>query len=159
MCHRCVVKKNLLSFSLICFLPGRTHQLRVHCSAIGHPILGDFTYSCGADDAPYRMMLHAHLLHIPLEHQPLLVCAGDPFVPKVDPKWLPQRSLRTVSATVAAILENRAQEDRRIKEEEKERVRKEEERRRGNRKQNKEVETEEQKRLCQAWLSEWSGDS
>lgn len=149
----CVVKKNLLSFSLICFLPGRTHQLRVHCSAIGHPILGDFTYSCGADDAPYRMMLHAHLLHIPLEHQPLLVCAGDPFVPKVDPKWLPQRSLRTVSATVAAILENR-----RIKEEEKERVRKEEERRRGNRKQNREVETEEQKRLCQAWLSEWSGD-
>lgn len=145
----------LLSF----FLPGRTHQLRVHCSAIGHPILGDFTYSCGTDDAPYRMMLHAHLLHIPLEPQPLLVCAGDPFVPKVDPKWLPQRSLRMLSATVDAILENRAQEERRIKEEERERARKEEERRRGNKKKGRGVETEEQRRQCQEWLSEWSGDS
>uniref|UniRef100_A0A3Q3WGR7 Pseudouridine synthase RsuA/RluA-like domain-containing protein n=1 Tax=Mola mola TaxID=94237 RepID=A0A3Q3WGR7_MOLML len=82
-------------------LTGRTHQLRVHCSAIGHPIVGDFTYSSGADDAPYRMMLHAHLLHIPLEPQPMLVCAGDPFLPAVDPKWLPQRLLRRPAATRA----------------------------------------------------------
>ncbi|CAF89720.1 unnamed protein product, partial [Tetraodon nigroviridis] len=84
-------------------LTGRTHQLRVHCSAIGHPIVGDVTYSCGADAGPYRMMLHAHLLHLPLEPQPLLVCAGDPFVPSVDPKWLPQRSLRMLSAAVASL--------------------------------------------------------
>lgn len=105
------------------------------------------------------MMLHAHLLHIPLESQPLLVCAGDPFVPRVDPKWLPQRSLRILSDTVATILENRAQEDRRIREEERERERKEEERRRGNKKKSREVETEEQRKQCQEWLSEWYGDS
>jgi 23S rRNA pseudouridine1911/1915/1917 synthase len=26
---------------------GRTHQIRVHCSAIGHPVVGDDTYSRG----------------------------------------------------------------------------------------------------------------
>lgn len=42
---------------------GRTHQLRVHLAAIGHPILGDSLY---ADDetagATVRLMLHAQRL-------------------------------------------------------------------------------------------------
>ncbi len=39
---------------------GRTHQLRVHMAAAGHPILGDSLYAEGAarDDHP-RLMLHA----------------------------------------------------------------------------------------------------
>lgn len=139
-------------------LTGRTHQLRVHCSAIGHPIVGDFTYSSGADNAPYRMMLHAHLLHIPLEPQPLLVSAGDPFLPTEDPKWLPQRSLRTPAATVDALLERRDGEDRKMKEEERVRARRKEERRKGSREQRTEEESEEQRRQCQEWLSEWAGD-
>ncbi|XP_037648437.1 RNA pseudouridylate synthase domain-containing protein 1 isoform X2 [Sebastes umbrosus] len=102
-------------------LTGRTHQLRVHCSAIGHLIVGDFTYSSGADEAPYRMMLHAHLLHIPLEPEPLHVSAGDPFLPTSDPKWLPQRSLRTLEATVEALLEQIVEQDRKTKEEKRER--------------------------------------
>ncbi|MFX0541851.1 pseudouridine synthase [Roseovarius sp. S4756] len=41
---------------------GRTHQLRVHMLAMGHPILGDPLY---ASDAAYpRMMLHAEELRI-----------------------------------------------------------------------------------------------
>jgi len=39
---------------------GRSHQLRVHCQAIGHPIVGDPIYgdpTCGE-----RLMLHAHKL-------------------------------------------------------------------------------------------------
>ncbi|XP_019962083.2 RNA pseudouridylate synthase domain-containing protein 1 isoform X1 [Paralichthys olivaceus] len=140
-------------------LTGRTHQLRVHCSAIGHPIVGDFTYSSGADDAPYRMMLHAHFLHIPLEPQPLLVSAGDPFLPTVDPKWLPERSLRTLTATVEALLESRMEQDRKIKEEKKEHARKEEERRKKLRKEQRtKEESEEQRRQCHDWLSEWAGD-
>nr|XP_019962082.1 PREDICTED: RNA pseudouridylate synthase domain-containing protein 1 isoform X1 [Paralichthys olivaceus] len=140
-------------------LTGRTHQLRVHCSAIGHPIVGDFTYSSGADDAPYRMMLHAHFLHIPLEPQPLLVSAGDPFLPMVDPKWLPERSLRTLTATVEALLESRMEQDRKIKEEKKEHARKEEERRKKLRKEQRtKEESEEQRRQCHDWLSEWAGD-
>ncbi|XP_020502625.1 RNA pseudouridylate synthase domain-containing protein 1 [Labrus bergylta] len=139
-------------------LTGRTHQLRVHCSAIGHPIVGDFTYSLGADEAPYRMMLHAHLLQIPLEPQPLLVSAEDPFLPSVDPKWLPQRALRAPTATVEALLERRMEEERKRREEERERVRRQEERRKGGRKQRTKEESEEQERQCQEWLSEWAGD-
>ncbi|MAN13564.1 MAG: RNA pseudouridine synthase [Dinoroseobacter sp.] len=41
---------------------GRTHQLRVHARAIGHPILGDPFYASGpARDYP-RLMLHAETL-------------------------------------------------------------------------------------------------
>ncbi|XP_008413932.1 RNA pseudouridylate synthase domain-containing protein 1 [Poecilia reticulata] len=134
-------------------LTGRTHQLRVHCSAIGHPIVGDFTYSLGADDSPYRMMLHAYLLQIPLEPQQLLVTAGDPFIPAVDPKWFPQRSLRTLEATVEAVLEHS-----KTKEKEREVARSEGEKRKQSKRQRTGEESEEQRRVCQEWLSEWAGD-
>jgi len=38
---------------------GRSHQLRVHCQAIGHPILGDPFYSEGAARDHSRLMLHS----------------------------------------------------------------------------------------------------
>ena len=47
---------------------GRTHQVRVHLSAIGHPIVGDRTYGGrilndeNPDDALARPFLHAHRL-------------------------------------------------------------------------------------------------
>jgi tRNA pseudouridine32 synthase/23S rRNA pseudouridine746 synthase len=46
-------------------LTGRSHQLRVHLRAIGHPIVGDVLYAPAALAAP-RLMLHASglaLLH------------------------------------------------------------------------------------------------
>ncbi|MFA5824449.1 MAG: RluA family pseudouridine synthase [Gallionellaceae bacterium] len=42
---------------------GRTHQLRLHMAAIGHPILGDALYG-NAYNAP-RLMLHASSLYFP----------------------------------------------------------------------------------------------
>lgn len=43
-------------------LTGRSHQLRVHMQALGHPILGDPLYATGpARDYP-RLMLHAESL-------------------------------------------------------------------------------------------------
>lgn len=131
--------------------------MRVHCCAVGHPIVGDFTYSGGADDAPYRMMLHAHLLHLPLDPEPLLICAGDPFLRSVDPKWTPQRCTRPLSAAVEALLEQRAEERRRAEEEEEERKRQKEEKMR-RRKEERTEETEEQRRQCEEWLSEWGAD-
>ena len=49
---------------------GRTHQIRVHCQAIGAPILGDRKYGAGAEriDGPppaKRLMLHARRLVLP----------------------------------------------------------------------------------------------
>jgi 23S rRNA pseudouridine1911/1915/1917 synthase len=46
---------------------GRTHQLRVHLAAIGHPILGDRLYG---GDAAERLCLHAHQLTVPDPPQP-----------------------------------------------------------------------------------------
>ena len=56
-------------------LTGRRHQIRVHCYAIGHPVLGDTRY--GADrpvgGAP-RLMLHAAELRLPaVDGEPLVV--------------------------------------------------------------------------------------
>jgi 23S rRNA-/tRNA-specific pseudouridylate synthase len=48
-------------------ITGRTHQLRVHLSAIGHPILGDPLYGKRYRCAfvPKRLMLHAWKLSFP----------------------------------------------------------------------------------------------
>lgn len=46
-------------------LTGRSHQLRVHMLALGHPILGDPFYATGPTrDAHPRMMLHAESLRL-----------------------------------------------------------------------------------------------
>jgi len=61
---------------------GRSHQLRVHCLALGHPILGDRFYAPPSTIgmAP-RLMLHAERLNIlhPWSGQPLEVHAPSPF--------------------------------------------------------------------------------
>ena len=44
---------------------GRTHQIRVHLSALGYPIVGDALYG-GKDPRLERQFLHAHLLGIRL---------------------------------------------------------------------------------------------
>ena len=56
---------------------GRTHQIRVHLAAIGHPLIGDWLY--GRRNAA-RPMLHAAelaMLH-PLTNEPLRVTAPPP---------------------------------------------------------------------------------
>ena len=56
---------------------GRTHQIRVHLSAIGHPLVGDWLY--GQRNAA-RPMLHAAELSMmhPLTNTPLRVAAPPP---------------------------------------------------------------------------------
>lgn len=47
-------------------LTGRSHQLRVHCLAIGHPILGDALYAPPPlQQAASRLLLHACELGLP----------------------------------------------------------------------------------------------
>jgi tRNA pseudouridine32 synthase/23S rRNA pseudouridine746 synthase len=63
-------------------LTGRTHQLRVHMLALGHPILGDTFYAEGpARDAADRLQLHAEMLQFahPTDHQVHRYVAPAPF--------------------------------------------------------------------------------
>ena len=55
---------------------GRTHQLRVHCAAIGCPILGDKIYG----DGEGMLQLHARAVEIPLypKKDPICVIAPVP---------------------------------------------------------------------------------
>lgn len=62
-------------------LTGRSHQLRVHMMALGHPILGDPIYATGqARDFP-RLMLHAEKLslHHPASRDRITFSAPCPF--------------------------------------------------------------------------------
>ncbi|NVO13349.1 MAG: RNA pseudouridine synthase [Rhodoplanes sp.] len=47
-------------------LTGRTHQLRVHCSAMGFPILGDNIYGRAPRFGGPRLHLHAREIVVPL---------------------------------------------------------------------------------------------
>jgi tRNA pseudouridine32 synthase/23S rRNA pseudouridine746 synthase len=60
-----------LAFLALEPLTGRTHQLRVHCAAMGWPILGDAVYgSAKAQSAP-PLHLHARRIVVPIDkHKP-----------------------------------------------------------------------------------------
>jgi tRNA pseudouridine32 synthase/23S rRNA pseudouridine746 synthase len=50
-----------------CPVTGRTHQVRVHAYALGHPLLGDTLYSAPPTDLMARPALHAHTLEFEFE--------------------------------------------------------------------------------------------
>ena len=63
---------------------GRTHQLRIHCQLLGHPILGCDLYGGlllpGTEQTP-RLMLHASELHFvhPISAEPVEARHASPF--------------------------------------------------------------------------------
>ncbi|GHG68190.1 pseudouridine synthase [Alishewanella longhuensis] len=62
---------------------GRSHQLRVHMAALGHPILGDTFYAPeSVHQAAPRLLLHAAELSLfqPYNQQPLTFVADTDFV-------------------------------------------------------------------------------
>lgn len=75
------VKRYIAGQTLLQLTPltGRSHQLRVHCQQIGHPIIGDELYN--RDPAGNRLMLHAESIEIdhPESGQRLKVYCPSPF--------------------------------------------------------------------------------
>lgn len=69
------VIKELKNFSLVtCQLEtGRTHQIRVHMQAIGHPLLGDTLYGKKSNLIP-RQALHSYQIKCvhPISHKNLM---------------------------------------------------------------------------------------
>ena len=62
-------------------LTGRTHQLRVHMAAIGHPIIGDQLYGETAGFKAERLLLHSRFLSFihPLSGEQLAMTCEPPF--------------------------------------------------------------------------------
>lgn len=62
--YETVEKYGQASLLRLKLLTGRTHQIRVHLSAIGHPIIGDDMYSGKTDSRMPRQALHCYRLNI-----------------------------------------------------------------------------------------------
>lgn len=59
---------------------GRTHQIRVHLAAIGHPITGDFLYGKEIESLPRRFALHSSRIRLthPLREETIDLESGLP---------------------------------------------------------------------------------
>jgi RluA family pseudouridine synthase len=67
-------------YALLAAFPttGRTHQVRVHAYALGHPLLGDTLYSAPATGLISRPALHALSLEFTLDNHPFTFTAPYP---------------------------------------------------------------------------------
>ncbi|MDH3594875.1 MAG: RluA family pseudouridine synthase [Rhodospirillales bacterium] len=96
-------------------LTGRTHQLRVHCAALGHPILGDGKYGGrdafpkGAAGAPLakRLQLHAREVACPHPADGTTLRITAPLPPHMAETWAALGFDPAVGEAAAAALENR----------------------------------------------------
>lgn len=59
--YRKIDTKNGYTLLSLVLETGRTHQIRVHMSSIGHPLIGDFLYHPSSTELP-RQALHSHKL-------------------------------------------------------------------------------------------------
>ena len=57
-----ICNENKLSLLKVRIQTGRTHQIRVHLSSVGHPVYGDKVYSKKYKNIPDRILLHSFRL-------------------------------------------------------------------------------------------------
>lgn len=73
------------TYALVTFLleTGRTHQIRLHCSYAGFPILGDTLYGHADGDGLAHQLLHAYRIELihPITREPVRFTADPP------PEW------------------------------------------------------------------------
>lgn len=77
--YRVISASDAFSLAELRPITGRTHQLRVHLAAVGHPILGDDLYGAPSPLIA-RQALHAYRLDLvhPVTHEPLTIEAPLP---------------------------------------------------------------------------------
>ena len=68
-------------------LTGRTHQLRVHCAAMGWPIIGDNIYGTAPRFGGPALELHAREVVVPISKNKEPVRIGAPVPPHMR-RWL-----------------------------------------------------------------------
>lgn len=92
---------------LLCPETGRRHQLRVHCSYIGHTVIGDYTYSERKDVEPYRTFLHSFRLILNNDIENLDIRSIDPFQAS-EPRneWLPTNTVRVLDEDIFSDIYN-----------------------------------------------------
>ena len=66
--YKVVNEFNSLSELEIILETGRTHQIRVHCSENGHPVLGDILYNCKAPPTLHNGKLSLHAKSLEFTH-------------------------------------------------------------------------------------------
>ncbi|ACL59283.1 RluA family pseudouridine synthase [Methylobacterium nodulans] len=64
---------------------GRTHQLRVHCAAMGWPIRGDAIYGVAPRQGGPGLQLHARALTLPLYPKKPAIAVAAPVPPHIRP--------------------------------------------------------------------------
>jgi tRNA pseudouridine32 synthase/23S rRNA pseudouridine746 synthase len=82
-CYRVLTHDAVMNTSRLELEPvtGRTHQLRVHMAAIGHPIVGDRLYGGESGATAQRLLLHAGVLSFvhPASAEPMTMVCKAPF--------------------------------------------------------------------------------
>ena len=92
--YEVILEGNGYSLLRLTLETGRTHQIRVHLSALGHPILGDFLYGTESPLCPGRFALHSSeiLLTHPLGGQRLHILSPAPAAWQhliTEGEWIP----------------------------------------------------------------------
>lgn len=84
---------SLLELNLI---TGRTHQIRVHLAAIGHPVVGDATYGRPRKGGPPRQFLHASRIGFRRPRDGAWTEVESPLPPDLA-DWLAQQEAKAAS--------------------------------------------------------------
>ena len=63
---------------------GRTHQIRVHLSSIGHPIVGDRLYGAPSDPHLNRFFLHAYRIVFTSPSSGTRITVTAPLAPELE---------------------------------------------------------------------------
>ncbi len=82
--YRCIEAKKQYSYLEIELITGKTHQIRAHLAAIGHPIAGDKKYGHTSDTLPKQypkyQLLHAYRIVFPTLDGELSHLSGKEFI-------------------------------------------------------------------------------